>query len=359
MQALVAERSGQLHVAEVPAPEPEPGQAIVRLSASAVSPGTELRMLYRDDGTTPGHPGWPAVGAFGYLGAGEVVQLGEGTEGIAVGDRVSCGRAWGIHRELIETPASSLIRLPDDVDDVAGAAAYWAVPPLCGILAAGPRFNDDVAVIGLGPLGLCAVQMLTPWSRRVIAIDHVGSRCELARRYGALAIDASETDPETALGELLPERPSVVLQVAGTPSALELALAIVRPKGDVVNVGSLPKLEGVDLFWPMQISGARLLPIHRPGTGSPQGGGPSSPRHAYLPEVFELIQRGRLDVAGLCRWVLPIEAAPRVFPALRDHPELGPGIAFRWDGADTERDDGVAFEEALSALEHAAPASGN
>ncbi|MDT4951041.1 MAG: hypothetical protein QOJ37_3636 [Pseudonocardiales bacterium] len=333
MRALVAPAPGHLALAEVPAPVVGPGRVLVRSRVTAVSAGTELRMLYQ--GRTPHgpDPAWPAVGAFGYPAAGDVIAVGPNASDVHVGDRVTCGTTWGAHREVLDVDASFVQALPAEVTYLDGACAYWAVPPLCGILAGQPRFNDDVAVVGLGPLGLSAVQMLVPFCRRVVAIDLIGSRCELAEHFGAIAIDGSRTDVTAALRRLLPDGPNVAIQAAGTQAALELALSIVAPRGVVANVGTLPPLTDFDLFWPMQVSGARLVPIHRPaGRDAAELG--TSLRQKYLPEVLDLMTRGRLDISSLCTWALPIELAPRAMPFLRDHPESVLGLAFAWDEHD-------------------------
>ena len=177
MKALVAPGPGRLVVDEVPEPAHGPGQVLVRTRVTAVSAGTELRMLYRDQAEPAEGPAWPAVGAFGYLACGDVVAVGRGVTGLAVGDRVTCGTGWGAHAELLAVDAATVHVLPPGLSYLDGACAYWAVPPLCGILAGRPDYYDDVAVVGLGPPGLAAVQMLGPMCRRVIAIDRVAARC--------------------------------------------------------------------------------------------------------------------------------------------------------------------------------------
>src|SRR4051812_44101849 len=135
MRALVATGPGQLAMDEIADPEVGAGQVLVRSRVTAVSAGTELRMLYEGRSEYGPDPEWPAEGAFGYLVAGDVIAVGSGITGFREGDRVACGRTWGAHREIVDTDAASALHLPVDVGYLEGACAYWAVPPMCGILA--------------------------------------------------------------------------------------------------------------------------------------------------------------------------------------------------------------------------------
>jgi threonine dehydrogenase-like Zn-dependent dehydrogenase len=293
-------------------------------------------MLYEGRAEYGPDPEWPAVGAFGYLVAGDVVAIGSGVTGVREGDRVACGRTWGAHREIVDTDAASVLHLPVDVGYLEGACAYWAVPPMCGILAGRPDFYDDVAVVGLGPLGLAAVQMLTPFCRTVIGIDPVAVRRDIAAGYGATVVDATVDDVRAAVRAVMPSGPNVVIQAAGSQRAFECCLQIVASGGAVVNVGTLPELVDADLFWPLQLSGARVLPIHRPGGPMSQtddGSLGATLRQRYLPDVIGMIQSGRLDIAGLCTWCVPVENAADALPLLRTRPDLCIGLALAWDGS--------------------------
>lgn len=347
MRAIVAPGPGRLVIGEVPQPPLEPGRVLVSTRVTAVSAGTELRMLHGGQAELAAGPGWPAVGAFGYLASGDVRAVGDGVAGICVGDRVACGTTWGAHQEILSVQAADVQVLPPGIGYLDGACAYWAVPPLCGILAGQPGFYADVAVIGLGPLGLAAVQLLVPFCRRVMAIDRIAARCDRSEELGAVSVNASATEVGAAVRRLSPRGPSVVIQAAGSPGALELALGIVSLQGVVVNVGTLPKLSAFDLFWPMQRSGARVVPIHRPpGPESAGAGLGRSLRQAYLPDVFDMIGRGRLDVRRLCDWVPPAEQAPRAMALLREHPERSVGLAFAWHPGEVTGLD--RFEAALT-----------
>jgi threonine dehydrogenase-like Zn-dependent dehydrogenase len=339
MRALVATGPGQLQMADVSEPVASAGQVLVRSRVTAVSAGTELRMLYDGRAEHGPDPQWPVVGAFGYLVAGDVMAVGPEVSGVKVGDRVACGRTWGAHREIVETAATQVQLLPEDMSYLDGACAYWAVPPLCGILAGRPDFYADVAVVGLGPLGIAAVQMLAPFCRTVVAVDRVRMRCDSAARYGAVAVDGSLVDAAAAVREVLADGAAVVIQAAGSQAALDLCLDVVSSGGCVVNVGTLPTLSGIDLFWPMQLSGARLVPIYRPAATSTReedGALGLVLRERYLPDVIEMMRRGRLDIGALCTWCVPIERGPAAFELLRAHPERCLGLAFAWDDAEVK-----------------------
>lgn len=353
MQALVATGPGEVVFGEVPDPQIGPGGVLVRTKVSAVSAGTERRMLYTPTAEALEQaPDFPVVGAFGYLAAGDVVEVGPGVDGIAPGDRVSCGRTWGAHRSLIDTRATQVQHIPDGLGYLEAAAAYWAVPPLAGILAAEPRLLEDAAVVGLGPLGLCGVQLLASMSRRVLALDVAPQRVAAATNYGAIGIDVSRPDHLDAIRSAIPEGPSVVVEASGTQAGLELALEIARPLGRIALVGVLPPLVDVNLFRPMHEKGLRLVPLHRSSSSSPQGGGAASPRAVHLPAVLEVIAAGRLDIVGLTSWVVPPGDGPSALQLLHEHPDRVLGTAIAWDPAE------VRDREAFVATRSAAYSTG-
>jgi NADPH:quinone reductase-like Zn-dependent oxidoreductase len=119
MRALVQPRFGDpaevLSVQEVPAPEPGPGQALVRVLLSPIH----------------NHDLWTARGSYGFKpemparagteAVGVVEALGEGVEGLEVGQRVATGGSFGAWAELIVTPAAGLVPVPEGMSDEAAA----------------------------------------------------------------------------------------------------------------------------------------------------------------------------------------------------------------------------------------------
>lgn len=119
MRALVQPRFGDpaevLSVQEVPAPEPGPGQALVRVLLSPIH----------------NHDLWTARGSYGFKpemparagteAVGVVEALGQGVEGLEVGQRVATGGSFGAWAELVVAPAAGLVPVPDGMSDEAAA----------------------------------------------------------------------------------------------------------------------------------------------------------------------------------------------------------------------------------------------
>ncbi|HSU01245.1 MAG TPA: zinc-binding dehydrogenase [Nocardioides sp.] len=119
MRALVQPRFGDpsevLSVQEVPDPQPGPGQALVRVLLSPIHNHDlwTVRGSYGFKPEMPARAGTEAVGV--------VEALGEGVEGLTVGQRVASGGSFGAWAELIVAPAAGLVPVPDAIDDEAAA----------------------------------------------------------------------------------------------------------------------------------------------------------------------------------------------------------------------------------------------
>jgi threonine dehydrogenase-like Zn-dependent dehydrogenase len=285
-------------------------ELIVRTVVSAVSPGTELRTLFAASTS------FPVEGGTGYMAAGMVECVGEGVSDIAPGDRVACTGA-GPHRQRRPAHRSVVARVPDRMDWVDAACAYWIVPPYRGLLSACPQPHERAAVIGLGPLGLCAVQLLRSQVREVAAVDPIATRRALAEHFGASTVCHE--------GSM-----DVVVELSGTQAGLELALQLAAPLGRIVVLGVLPRLHDFELFRPMQDKGLTLLPLFRRGASLTDAA--PDPTSEYLAVALRMVASGEVDVRSLCSQVVAWQDGPAALAALREHPEQWIGLALRWDG---------------------------
>jgi threonine dehydrogenase-like Zn-dependent dehydrogenase len=99
--------------------------------------------------------------------------------------------------------------------------------------------GDSVAVLGLGPVGLCAVQAaVAAGAGPVLAIDTVEDRLAVARDFGATSVHLREQSPRDVARELTSSRGvDVAVDAVGHPDALELAIRLARNAGTVVAIG--------------------------------------------------------------------------------------------------------------------------
>jgi predicted dehydrogenase len=275
-QVLQHARTGEISVAEVPAPQLLPGCVLVRVAASVVSAGTERasaefasknlmqKARSRPDlvreviGKIQRDGILSAVQAVrsrldqpqtpGYSSAGTVIATGEGVTDLQPGDRVACaGAGFAVHAEIACVPRLLVAKIPaGDAEtetpfEEAAFATLGAVA-LHSIRTAEAKLGDMVGVIGLGLLGQLAVQLLKAAGCRVLGLDINPARAELARQLGADAVAVSAAD----FRDLCMERSQgagvdSVLIAAETPSSdpVNLAGAIARERAIVVAVGTV------------------------------------------------------------------------------------------------------------------------
>jgi threonine dehydrogenase-like Zn-dependent dehydrogenase len=226
MQLAVLTSSGFLF-REAPRPECGTGQVLVRTAACGVCKSDLERYrrgLREEDGEV----------LLGHEGSGYVAAVGPGVKGFQEGDPVTS--LHGLYAEYFVTTPEMLVRLPEDVDP------RWALgEPLACVVHAGRRFGielgDRVAVLGCGFMGLICLQLaLVRGAVHVCAVDPVSWRLEAAVQLGADATYELPTDGLDEAARRLGEF-DVVLEAAGTQSAVTLAGELVREHGRIVLIG--------------------------------------------------------------------------------------------------------------------------
>ena len=271
-QILQSARTGQIEIAEVPAPHVLPGCVLVRIAASLVSAGTErassefasksllqkaksrpdlVREVVnkvRRDGVLSA---LSAVRsrldqplALGYSSAGTVIEVGEGLSDLRVGDRVACaGANYAVHAEFACMPRMLVARIPSaNVDFESAAFTTLGAVAIHGVRTAEAKLGDVVAVIGLGLLGQLTLQVLKAAGCRVIGMDIMQERAELAAKMGALAVTTSEAEfRDLCIKHSAGHGADSVLITAETASSgpVNLASQIARDRGLVVAVGTV------------------------------------------------------------------------------------------------------------------------
>lgn len=277
-QVLQNLKDGSTEVAEVPCPRVGAGQLLIRTTCTLVSAGTErmlvdfgkasfidkarqqpdkVRMVLdkvRTDGLMP------TIEAvrnkldqplpMGYCNVGEVVEMGAGVSGYAVGDRVASN---GKHAETVAVPVNLCAKVPDAVDDEAAAFTVLGAIALQGIRLVQPTLGETVVVTGLGLIGLVTVQLLKAQGCRVLGLDFDADKLALARRFGAEVVDLKGgADPVAAAMDYTRGRGvDAVIITASTKSnePVHQAAQMSRKRGRIVLVGVVGlELSRADFF---------------------------------------------------------------------------------------------------------------
>lgn len=352
-QVLQSLRTGAIEVADVPCPTPGSGQILVQTAVSLISPGTERSLIefgrgsllskarhqpdkvrqvmdkVKNDGLLP-----TLEAVFhkldqplplGYCNVGRVVEVGGRVSEFAVGDRVVSN---GRHAEFAAVPMRLCSKVPDSVPDDAASFTVLAAIALQGIRLAQPTLGETAVVIGLGPVGLLAVQLLRAHGCRVIAIDFNETRLAMAASFGAATIDLQEsTDPVAAAVEMTAgQGVDAVLIAASTGSnePVRQAAQMCRKRGRIILVGVTGlKLSRTDFYekeLTFQVS-CSYGPGRYDDTYEQQGvdypiGFVRWTEQRNFEAVLQLLADGRLKTAEMVSDRFPIQQAAKAYEAV-------------------------------------------
>jgi 2-desacetyl-2-hydroxyethyl bacteriochlorophyllide A dehydrogenase len=336
MKAVTFQAPGEVRVEDRPEPEVlAADDAVVRVTASGIC-GSDLHIYHGRVQVEPGV-------TIGHEYVGEVVAAGDAVSAVAVGDRVlgcflvACGtcffcRAGDYHKcersrtfghgatlgslpgtqaeyALVPFANLTLRRVPPELpDEVALFAGDVLGTGFHAVATGGVRPGDTVAVLGLGPVGLAAVQAArVAGAAQVLAVDTVEARLEMARSFGARAVHLTEEDPRAAAKAATEGRGvDVCVEAVGDPRALSSAIRLTRNAGSVSVVGVYA--ERCELH--LGLAWIKGLTIRA---------GPANVI-AHLDRVLALLTAGELDPRPLVTHHMKLADAPEAY-ALYDRRE--------------------------------------
>lgn len=253
-QALRYEAPRQASIVPSTIPTIQGRQCVARTLMTSVSAGTEMgfyrgtapQFNSRTDGhglfveaadsiTYPMQSDTPGVWWMGYSAIGQITQVGPEEKALKVGDKVWCQTG---HKTFMIS--DQFLKLPENVD--VEDATFLALLDITfnGMLDAKVKLLDEVVILGMGTLGQLLLQMCKLSGARVIGVDYLDARLDLARRMGADVVfnPAKQGD----LGQFVQQETNgrgadVVFEVTGNVKALSQAIRCVGVDG-VVNVMS-------------------------------------------------------------------------------------------------------------------------
>ena len=311
---------GDVRIDDVAIPTVGPDEVLLRVSWCGIC-GTDIEE-YRDGPVVipVEHPnaltGQQAPITLGHEFTGEVVAVGPGVEGLAVGDRVApetclfCGQCWycrhhqyaqcvswaaiGFHgdgglAEYVKVSGRTCVRLPDSIRDDEAALIETTEVAVRAVRASGIRLGDSVAIIGDGAVGLITLQVArAAGATTTILVGHRPARLEVGRRLGADAtIDSRDPGWLDAVRGLTGGLGAdVAIECGGRAQAIGDSISSTRKGGTIVLLAVI----GVPIpvnTWPI-VEGERTV------IGSVQ-------HHLDedLPVAVRLMATGRVDVRPL------------------------------------------------------------
>jgi L-iditol 2-dehydrogenase len=270
MVAAVLYGKEDLRIESVAIPPIEDGDVLVRVRA-ALTCGTDVKVFRRGYHARMIVP--PAL--FGHELAGDVVAAGDGVAKFQPGDRIMaansapCNRCHycrkglenlcddllfnnGAYAEYMRIPARIVEKntylLPDHVTYQDAALSEPLACVMRGLEETGLRAGDDIAVIGLGPIGLMFVRLAKVAGARVIAIGRRQSQLTKAARLGADELLLTSDEVTDTVRDLTAGHGvDVCIEAVGVPETWEQAVKMVRRGGTVNFFGGCPNDSRVTL----------------------------------------------------------------------------------------------------------------
>jgi (R,R)-butanediol dehydrogenase/meso-butanediol dehydrogenase/diacetyl reductase len=314
MRALTVTDSFRLAVSDVAAPEPGPGHVVVRVSACGIC-GSDLHLMEARV--------MPAGVVMGHEASGLIEAVGDGVDGLTPGARVAinpfdaCGECNpcrtgaegrcinnamttiglglrpGAYAELIDVSAQMAVPVGGDVPLELISVAEPLAVALHGFNRSRFEPGMSVGVIGCGPIGWCAVMVAKLLGAgSVWASDPNEFRAELAGRVGADEFGASPTEAD------------VVIECAGAPGTIDLAVSSARAGGQVAVLAVNMKGDNVfPVTWIMRE--VDILPC-------------LAYSRAEYTQCAEWIASGAVDVAPIVTRRVSLDEADEAFFELLD-----------------------------------------
>lgn len=333
-KAIVFTKPYTAELLDVECLPPKENEVSVSLEYSAISSGTEkANFIGLRNGTNVSEDDAPVFPrTVGYSAAGIVTAIGEGITDISIGDRVVV--YWGKHRKNITVSRSKVIKIPEGVSTREASMTLISTFPLSAIRKTHLEIGESALVMGLGILGIFAVQELkAAGAYPVIAVDPVRERRELALKLGAdYALDPTESDFYKNVKELSDGGVNVCIEVTGLGIGLIQALDCMKRMGRVALLGCTrsSKFE-IDYYGKVHGRGISLIGAHtmaRPKFESSEGLWTDADD---LKAVMNLIKGGRLNFKDMIFEIHSPAECQEIYDRLANEKTFPIGVLFDWN----------------------------
>jgi len=337
-KAIIIKRPGEAEIRQIKLAKVNEETIVVKTKYSGISIGTEMAVF---NGQVGGEGVWyPCVP--GYEEVGEVVHLGKNAfktntgETLKVGDRVMANEvryypdymaAWGgqcgyaiknpkTSPALMDRPA----KIPDNVSYQEAVCAYLAGVAKKGIDMVGVNKGECFLVIGMGLIGLSAVQLAKIYGAgRVIAADINDTRLKVAKRFTEYTIDLKKPDPIKEILDMNDgKKVDVVIEASGNPRVVDDVFDYVRPGGRIHLQGQYRQPIIITRYARWNCSDLRVSASIAINPGDKEA-------------VLRLISEGKLDIKGLWTKEYYVDDAQKAYEEVNKNKYDILKILFKWE----------------------------
>lgn len=323
MKGAVFYGKEDLRIEEAAMPKADNGMVLIKLHACGIC-GTDMHIFDGDEGAAP----TPAGTILGHEFAGEVVETGEGVQGVKVGDRVCVDPNWlcgkceyclggvghfcenitgigttvnGGFAEYVSVPESQAYKFSEKIDFAQAAMTEPVACCLHGIDMCDINCGDTVAVIGGGMIGLIMLQLAKlKGAAKLIMIEPIEEKRKKAEELGAdITINPFEEDAGDVIGKHGITRVNTVIECVGRPQTMEQAIKIAGKKSTVMMFGLTKPNDTIEIK-PFEIFKKEIVLK-------------ASYINPYTQKrALSLIESGVLDVKSMIYKKISLEELPKV-----------------------------------------------
>ncbi len=304
----------------------------VKLAFSTVSSGTERANVINAPNTSfdPNHIEEFPIKDLGYSASGTVTAVGEAVSDLQIGDRVAM--SWSHHGQFIQVRRANVHKLPENVTLQDAALFHIGIFPLAAVRKCHTELGEAAIVMGLGVLGLVAVQLLrAAGATPIIAVDPLQTKREKALQIGAdYALDPTAPDFAKTVKALTGGGAAVGIEVTGIGAGLDGILDCMAKFGRVALLGcTRDKNFTIDYYRKVHAPGITLIGAHTAARPKAESHGGWWTQSDDVKALIKLHDTGRLTLASLVDETHSPTEAPEVYDRLVK--ERGfPVVQFDW-----------------------------
>lgn len=308
---------------------PSADEVRVKLAFSIISAGTEKACITGNEGAEEEfHINFPT--SSGYSGSGIITDVGSNVSEYKVGDRVMVH--GGGHQQFCTVSVKEIVLLPENVSLEEAAMVVVSGFSLAAVRKAKIELGQSILVVGLGLLGLFAVQYAKiSGAYPIIASDFSAERRKKALELGAdYAFDPSDPEYTAKIKELTGGGVNSAIEVTGNPKALKQTLSVTAKFGKVILLGCTRTMTNVDFYNDVHKPGIELIGAH-------SGARPQLESHFGMwtemddcRVITKYLSAGKLDFKTMISEICSPDEAHAIYERLATDNHFPLGVLFDW-----------------------------